>query len=561
MDRNTEIHFTELPEVNIKRSKFYKSTTHKTSFNAASIIPIYVDEVLPADSIKMKMSAVVRMSTPLFPTMDNAYLDIFWFYVPTRLIWTHWKEFWGESTSPWIQSTEYKIPKITTDSNAHLFGNKTIADYMGIPTLKPGLKVNALPFRAYVKIWNDWFRDTNLQQEAANTMIDGETPTSQGTTDISAMNYAYKGGTIPLKANKFHDYFTSALPNLQRGPQSTLPLGSWAPVTTRSTKTADSTYPLSWSQEFSSDTPASAGTHLLGIYTSGGTQGYKFGETGFVTTAEPEGGESSYGVYPDNLWTDLSNATAATITSLREAIAVQHFFELLGRTGNRYTDFLKGVFGVTTSDARLQRSEFLGAKRIPINITTVLQNSSTTSTSPLGQTGAMSHTVDADEYFTKSFEEHGYLMGLAVVRTDHTYNQGIERMWSRTTWEDFFIPQLENLSEQAILNKEIYAQGTDEDEEAFGYQERYAEYKYKPSIVTGEFRTTYTQTLDAWHYADHYNSLPILGSEWIQETKENIDRTLAVSSTNSDQFLADFYFNPTYVRPMQIYAIPGLETI
>lgn len=547
MNRETELRFSEIPEIEKPRSKFKRPFTHKTTFNASDLVPIYLDQdILPGDTVKIDMASVVRMATPLYPVMDNAYMDVMFFFVPNRLVWEHWQAFWGENDNPWYQTVEYEIPQITTDLEES-FAPKSVADYMGLPLNTANLSVSALPFRAYAKIWSDWFRDENLQSAALNTTSDAN--------DYTEGNLAYKGGEL-LKVNKFHDYFTSALPSPQKGSEVYLPLGTDAPVYTQlKTATTPEGYQqnvLRWKQV--SGAPFDQNTRytiaLGGASSSGATT-----QTAIVSSTT---GTVTNGVAPANLWADLRLATSSTISELRQAFAIQRFYEAQARGGSRYIEFLKNIFGVTSPDARLQRSEYLGGKRIPLQIHQVEQTSSTDATSPLGQTGAYSHTADNGEYFTKSFTEHGILIGLACVRTDHTYNQGIERGWSRKKWTDFYVPQFANLSEQAILNKEIYAQGTSTDDEAFGYQEAWAEYRYKPSMVTGAMRTTYEQSLDAWHYADNYNSLPILGETWIQETTENIDRTLAVTSEVENQIIADFYFDTTYVRTMPLYSVPGL---
>lgn len=554
MNRETERRFSEVPNIGRPRSKFKRSFTHKTTFDAADIIPIYLDQdILPGDTVSMKMSQVVRMATPLYPVMDNAYIDIMFFFIPDRLVWDHWQEFWGESKSKWYQTVEYEVPHIKT-FEGDTFEAKSLADYFGLPIGIENQSVSALPFRAYCKVWNDWFRDENLQDEV---------PFTTGDSDAIVSSATQHGGSL-LKANRYHDYFSSSLPTPQKGPDVLLPLGTWAPVQTRDARiypaAAEVTgYPgLDWASETTSESFTENTFYNLVAKATGNVDPEE--HQGFKTAVKSntQTGGTTLGLFPVNLWADLSNATAATISSLRTAFAIQRFYEAQARGGSRYIEFLRNIFGVVSPDARLQRSEYLGGKRVPININQVLQTSATTEESPQGNTAAYSHTVDYSDYFTKSFTEAGILLGIGVIRTDHTYNQGLERGWSRRKWTDFYVPQFAHLSEQAILNKEIYAQGTDADDEAFGYQEAWADYRYKPSIVTAAMRTTYAQTLDAWHYADNYTEQPILGEEWIQETKANIDRTLAVSSDVENQFIADFYFTPTYVRPMPIYSVPGL---
>ena len=536
MNRETESHFSYLPELNIKRSMFKRPHTHKTSFNAGDCIPIYVDsDILPGDTVKMNMGSLIRMQTPLFPVMDNAYCDLLFFFVPHRLVWEHWKEFWGENNlTAWEQQTEYTIPQITAPSSTGWTAG-TIADYMGIPTGIAGISVNALPFRAYCRAWNDWLRDENLKDPC---MITLDETTTTGANSGDYVTYA-ECGALPLKAAKYHDYFTSALVAPQKGPSISIPLGSTAPI---------------------------IGTDE--VYT-----GYTLDNTTGILNKQIFLSRDNDGVYPRNmengtalapskaigLAADLSAAIGTTINQLRQSFAIQAFYEAQARGGSRYIEFIKNVFGVTSPDGRLQRAEYLGGTRFSINIDQVLQTSATDNTSPQGNTAAFSCTVSTDEIFEHSFVEHGTLLGIAVVRTDHTYQQGIERMWSRKKFTDYYIPQFANLGEQAILEKEIYATGTQSDDESvFGYQEAWADYRYKPSRISGELRSSYAQSLDYMHYGDDYSQAPNLSSTWIDETEANIDRTIAVQSSTSNQFFADFYFDATYVRPMPIYSIPAM---
>lgn len=547
MNRETESHFSNLPQLEIKRSSFKRPSDLKLTFNTSDIIPIYIDETLPGDTVKMNMASLIRMQTPIFPVMDNAYMDIYFFSCPIRLIWDHWKEFWGENNlTAWEQKVEYTIPQIEAPEGGWDTG--TIADYMGIPIGIDGISVSHLPFRAYCKIWNEFFRDENLKDPCMITM-DETTVTGANSGDY--VTYA-EAGAKPLKAGKFHDYFTSALPAPQKGPSVTLPLGTIAPVGAGSTEWTESKYDFYHGIYFrntSSKDPSNEGIYKIAQNDAGTIA------AGSIALGAQDVGEVAY---PSNLYADLSNATAATINQLRQAFAIQAFYEAQARGGSRYIEFIKNIFGVTSPDARLQRPEYLGGTRININMDQVLQTSSTDETSPQGNTAAFSCTVSTDELFTHSFTEHCILMGLAVIRTDHTYQQGIERMWSRKKWTDFYIPQFANLGEQPIYNKEIFAQGTSEDDEVFGYQECWADYRYKPSRTAGEMRSQAAQSLDAWHYGDDYETLPTLSSEWIDETTANMDRTVAVPSGTSDQFFGDFYFQPIYVRPMPIYSIPAM---
>ncbi len=549
MNRNTESHFSVNPiNLDIQRSKFVRPSTHKTTFNAGNLIPIYVDEVLPGDTFKMNMSSVIRMSTPIYPVMDNANLDVYFFFVPNRLVWDHWKEFFGENnTTHWEQPVEYEVPQITAPTGGWAKG--TIADYMGIPTKIENISVQALPFRAYCKIWNDWFRDQNLKDPA---MISMDETTTAGANTGDYVTNAEKGA-LPLKVAKYHDYFTAALPEPQKGPEVTIAgITGWAPVETRQETVQKNTNNSKWYFDAPSISTSPA---VIGLQTkiSGAQEATHYGAGG---------GQYTDGfLQPANLWADLNKAggTATSINALRQAFAIQRLYEKNARGGTRYIEIIKAHFGVQSPDARQQRSEYLGGTRVPINMDQVIQTSNSgDGITPQGNTAAYSLTAFNESMFTKSFTEHGYIIGLCAIRTEHTYQQGIERFWSRKKMLDYYFPTLANLGEQAILNKEIYAQGNAKDDEAFGYQEAWAEYRYKPSRVSGAMRSNYQATLDAWHYADKYASQPILSSEWIDETSANIDRTLAVQSATEDQFIADFYFACEATRPMPLYSIPGL---
>ena len=549
MNRNTESHFSLLPRIDIGRSRFDRSASVKTSFNAGDVVPFYLEEVLPGDTFNVRTSRVVRMQTLLTPMMDNVYLDTYYFFVPNRLTWQHWKEFCGENTqSAWIPETEYTMPQITAPDGGWDVG--TIADYFGIPTGVPGLSVSALPFRAYALIMNEWFRDQNLQDPL---LVPVDDATVQGVNTSTFVTDVAKGGK-PFIAAKYHDYFTSCLPAPQKGPDVLIPVSKGAdlPVVTRevglSPELASSMVPLRWG-DLSNQQSAPGG--LIGWNASS--------KATTVKTSSGAGTDAS--IYPGNLWAvDDGSVSSATINQLRLAFQIQKFYEKQARGGSRYTEIVRSFFGVTSPDARLQRPEYLGGNRVPININQVVQQSGTgeSTSTPQGTVVGMSQTTDSHSDFTKSFTEHGFIIGVMVARYDHTYQQGLERMWSRKDKFDFYWPVFANIGEQAVKNKEIYAQGNAEDDQVFGYQEAWAEYRYKPSRVTGEMRSSYAQSLDVWHLADDYEKLPSLSAEWIQENAKIIDRVLAVTSQKSNQFFADIYVKNLCTRPMPMYSIPGL---
>lgn len=555
MNRNVESHFALNPtRLDMSRSKFDRSFSLKTSFNVGDIVPFYVDEVLPGDTFDVKTSKVVRMQTLITPIMDNIYLDTYYFFVPNRLVWEHWKQFNGENTeSAWLPSTEYSIPQLTAPSGGWSVG--TIADYMGIPTGVVNLSVSALPFRAYALICNEWFRDENLCDPLVVPTGDA---TVAGSNSVASVEDYAKGAT-PYKAAKYHDYFTSCLPAPQKGPDVMIGLSGEANV-------FGNGYTLGWtngtltggsrSGSALGDQNTKVGTLLSGSTTSGSSNTMPGGDGklwGIVQKSQVENPAYS------GLIADLSTATSATINQLRLAFQIQKLYEKDARGGTRYTEILKTHFGVTSPDSRLQRPEYLGGNRVPININQVVQNSATVEgETPLGNVAGYSVTSDTHSDFRQSFTEHGFVIGVMVARYDHTYQQGIERFWSRKTRFDYYWPVLANIGEQAVLNKEIYAQGTAEDDEVFGYQEAWGDYRYKPNRVTGEMRSQYAQSLDVWHLGDDYTKLPSLSAEWIVEDKTNVDRVLAVTSTNANQLFADLYIKNQTTRPMPMYSIPGL---
>ncbi len=556
MNRNVESHFATNPtSIDISRSRFDRSFSVKTSFNAGDVIPFYLDEVLPGDTFNVKTSRVVRMQPLVAPIMDNVYLDTYYFFVPNRLVWEHWQEFNGENTqSAWVPTVEYSVPQITAPEGGWNVG--TLADYFGLPTGVSNISVSALPFRAYALIMNDWFRDENLIQPLNISFGDA---TVQGVNTGTYVTDVAKGG-LPFRAAKYHDYFTSALPSPQKGPDVTVSLLGSAPVVPYEASNAFEDFQI----KNGNVVPASYTTvskFLTGGYdntNANSEQVYTFSGDTNVHHSSPFAVSNDSNLLPTNLRANLSDLNVVTINQLRTAFQVQKLYERDAIGGSRYIELLKSHFGVTSPDARLQRPEYLGGNRVPININQVVQNSQTTEQSPQGNPVGLSLTTDSHSDFTKSFVEHGFIIGVMVARYDHTYQQGIERMWSRKGRFDYYWPVFANLGEMAILNKEIYAQGTAKDNEVFGYQEAWADYRYKPNRVTGEMRSQYAQSLDIWHLADDYSSLPSLSPEWIMEDKSPIDRVLAVSSQNANQFFADIYVQNYATRPMPLYSIPGL---
>ncbi len=516
--RVSQGHFSQVPNVSIGRSKFNRSHVYKTTFYAGQLIPFFVDEVLPGDSFKLNVTTFTRMATPIFPVMDNLYLETFFFFVPMRLIWDNFQKFMGEQENPG-DSTDYLIPTTTLSSDVSV---GYIMDYMGIPSGISGLSVNCLPFRAYWLIWNEWFRDENLQNSAPLYKGDAGLVWSLPDDNNPLVNGYHWYNCAPR--GKRYDYFTSCLPWPQKGPGVELPLGGTAPV---------------------------------GVFNSNGdfTPGGSFKST--LSDSFSIFGVTPKAASPDDapVIADLSTATAATINSLRQAFQLQRYYEKDARGGTRYIEKIKSHFGVTSPDARLQRPEYLGGHSDRININPVVQTSSTDSTSPQGNLSAFGVSGARYHGFSKSFVEHGYIIGLANVRADLTYQQGINKMWSRKTVLDFYWPSFAHLGEQAVLNKEIFAQANAKDDEVFGYQERYAEYRYKPSLITGQFRSTVPQSLDAWHFSQKFENLPTLSNQFIQDDPP-IARCLAVPS--EPHFLMDAFFDLKCVRPMPLFGTPGL---
>lgn len=585
MNRNTNNRFSLAPQAKIERAKFHRNFTHKTTFESGRLIPLMCEEVLPGDTVNMDYGFLSRMSTPIYPVMDNLYLDFYFFYVPNRLIWQNWEKFNGYNEDPWIQETEYEIPY-------HYIGSDTssstpilpysLGDYLGLPTYVLGIEYSVLPVRGIIKVWNDWFRDENLQStcylntndESAQIYdVSGYTMSSTVAPPFYYAAIAPESRLCPPVA-KFADYFTTGLPGPQKGDPVSLPLGDTADVTGTANflqsglNAGAINYAYDRGIQFYFTNPFTA-TDQYNLFISGesGAQvaGLARGSSVSETTSQSVSGSNLYVPAQSaslSATADLSTATAVTINQLRLAFQTQKLLERDARGGTRYIEIIESHFGVKSPDARLQRSEYLGGKRFLVNMQQVLQTSSTDDVSPQGNTAAYSATSGKENCFTKSFVEHGYLYCFVCARADNTYQQGLNRMWSRRSRFDFYWPVFAHIGEQPVLNKEIYAQGTSVDDEVFAYQEAWAEYRYSPSRVSGAFRSNLVDhggSLDSWHYAQYYTALPVLGSDWIEEGSNEVARTLAVgSAANYQQFIIDVAFRATWTRPMPVYSVPEL---
>ncbi len=509
--------FSQVPKADIPRSSFDRSHGCKTTFEAGQLVPIYVDEALPGDTFNLKMTAFARLATPIFPIMDNMFMETFFFSVPNRLLWDNWQKFNGEQTDPG-DSTDFTVPICNSGTSVSV---GTVGDYMGIPDglIPDNTDISALPFRAYRLIYNEWFRDQNLIDSVPTVTDDGPDSDAQAGFD-----------SIPLSRGKRHDYFTSALPWPQKGDSVEMPLGATAGIATDVVGTV--TPSSVWSTDTSDYQQLTSSTATV--------------QTSVAT-----------GTAATQLYADLSTATAATINQLRQAFQIQKLLERDARGGTRYTEIIRAHFGVTSPDARLQRPEFLGGGSSMVNISPIPQTSET-SGSPQGNLAAFGTASLNNHGFTASFTEHCTLIGLVNVRADLTYQQGLNRMWSRSTRYDFYWPALALIGEQIIANKEIWVTAADTgtvNDAAFGYQERYAEYRYKPSVITGKFKSDVAGTLDAWHLSEDFATLPVLDETFITSAPP-VDRVIAVPS--EPHFLFDAFFNLRCARPMPIYGVPGL---
>ena len=551
MNRNNERHFLNVPQMHTSRTRFNRDQTILTTFDSGELIPFFVDEVLPGDTFQVDTSAIIRMTTPKYPVMDDAFVDFYYFYCPNRIIWDDFKRFMGEADeTPWTPTKAYKVPQIQLGT-----GEKgglpqpfegSVLDYMGVPTKSipagsKGGKVNALPIRAYVKIWNEYFRDENVDNPATlkTTSEDMDYADNAEKNDVSlGWTTAYGGGRC-LPVNKFHDYFTSCMPYPERGPEVTLPFNGNAAI--------KGYKDLNYKQTIQHN--------VIPVFNGEVRPGAQVSTTpNYAEFQSTQGGRAYLGA-------DLSTVTATTINDLRNAVAVQQYYEALARGGSRYREQVQALWDVTISDKTAQIPEYLGGGRYHVNMNQIVQTSGQQkdTDTPIGETGAMSVTPVNESSFTKSFEEHGFVIGVLCVRHNRSYQQGLERFWSRKDRLDYYVPQFANLGEQPVKKKEIMLTGTAKDEETFGYQEAWADYRMKPNRVSGKMRSNASGTLDFWHYADNYKEVPTLSQGWMMEGKEEIARTLIVQ--NEPQFFGAIRVSNKTTRCMPLYSVPGLNKL
>lgn len=552
MNRNNESHFYKIPQMKASRTRFNRDQTILTTFDSGKLIPFYVDEVLPGDTFSVDTAAIIRMSTPKYPVMDDSFIDFYYFFCPNRILWDNFRYFMGEvEDTPWMPTKAYSVPQIKINGTdvKPAPDERSILDYMGVPTkVEKPFSINALPIRAYIKIWNEFFRDENVDNAAVLKTDDAEVNYEFGDENSiqEAENNAYKGGNL-LPVNKFHDYFTSCLPYPQRGPDVTLPMTGNAQIV--------------WPND--ADTMANGDIFKKGtgnlenipintdMTIAASRNNNKSGKALVLFGGQKNPSEINY----SGMQADLSTVTAATINQLRQAISVQQYYEALARGGSRYREQVQAIWDVIISDKTVQVPEYLGGGRYHVNINQIVQTAENDK-APLGETGAMSVTPINESSFTKSFEEHGFVIGVCCVRHNRSYQQGLERFWSREDKLDYYVPQFANIGEQPVKKKEIMLTGDATDDETFGYQEAWADYRMKPNRVSGLMRSNATGALDFWHYGDYYESVPTLSQEWMAEGKKEIARTLVVE--NEPQFFGAIRVANKTTRRMPLYSVPGL---